>query len=80
MSVHFDRARERWVVRWREAGRQRARRFADEGDARTFDARVVPARAAAAAERLVKPRRDVRRPSDWRTTKRQRVPAVVSYA
>jgi integrase len=45
MSVHYDRTRERWVVRWREAGRQRARRFASEAEARSFDARVSPARA-----------------------------------
>ena len=25
MSVHYDRTRDRWVVRWREGGRQRAR-------------------------------------------------------
>lgn len=50
MSVHCDQARERWVVRWREAGRQRARRFASEDAARTFDASVSPARSAAALE------------------------------
>ncbi len=48
MSVHFDRVRERWVVRWREAGHQRARRFASESEARAFDARVAPARPVAA--------------------------------
>lgn len=42
MSVHFDRERDRWVVRWREAGRQRARRFARERAARAFEARVSP--------------------------------------
>ena len=41
MSVHYDRTRERWVVRWREAGRQRARRFASEDEARALDARVA---------------------------------------
>lgn len=50
MSVHFDRVRERWIVRWREAGRQRARRFASESQARAFDARVAPARAVAAVD------------------------------
>jgi integrase len=48
MSVHFDRVRERWVARWREAGHQRARRFASESEARAFDARVAPARPVAA--------------------------------
>src|SRR5690242_7596251 len=42
MSVHHDGDRDRWVVRWREAGRQRARRFADEAAARRFDAQVAP--------------------------------------
>jgi integrase len=46
MSVHYDRTRERWVVRWREAGRQRARRFASEDAARALDAGVSPARSA----------------------------------
>jgi hypothetical protein len=40
MSVHFDRVRGHWIVRWRDNGRQRARRFDDEGDARAFDAAV----------------------------------------
>ena len=30
MSVHFDSVRGRWIVRWRDNDRQRARRFADE--------------------------------------------------
>ena len=37
MSVQFDSSRNRWVVRWSEAGRQRSRRFADEAAARDFD-------------------------------------------
>jgi hypothetical protein len=49
MSVHYDRARERWVVRWREAGRQRARRFESDDEARAFDARVSPARTTPSA-------------------------------
>ncbi len=49
MSVHYDRARDRWVVRWREAGRQRARRFSDEAAARVFESRVAPRRPAPAA-------------------------------
>ena len=48
MSVHYDRARDRWVVRWREQGRQRARRFFAEAEARTFEAGVAPARPAPA--------------------------------
>jgi integrase len=49
MSVHHDGDRDRWVVRWREAGRQRARRFADEAAACRFDAQVAqpPARPVA---------------------------------
>jgi len=49
MSVHLDRTRERWVVRWREAGQQRTRRFASETEAQAFDARVSPARMMTAA-------------------------------
>jgi len=45
MGVHFDRARERWVVRRREAGCQLARRFASATEAKAFDARVAPAAA-----------------------------------
>jgi hypothetical protein len=37
------------VVRWREAGRQRARRFSDEAAARVFETRVVPRRPSPAA-------------------------------
>jgi integrase len=48
MSVHYDRARDDWVVRWREAGRQRARRFSDEAAARVLEARVAPRRPAPA--------------------------------
>jgi hypothetical protein len=42
MSVHYDRARSSWVVRWREAGRQRARRFPDEAATGVFEARIAP--------------------------------------
>jgi hypothetical protein len=49
MSVHYDGDRDRWVVRWREAGRQRARRFPDEAAARMFEARVAPRRPVSAA-------------------------------
>jgi integrase len=44
MSVHLDRARGRWTVRWREGGRQRARRFADEAAALAFDDEVAALR------------------------------------
>jgi hypothetical protein len=47
MSVQFDSSRKRWVVRWYEAGRQRSRRFADEGPARAFDEQLRTAAAAA---------------------------------
>jgi hypothetical protein len=47
MSVQFDSSRNRWVVRWDEAGRQRSRRFAEEGAARGFDAERREARIAA---------------------------------
>jgi hypothetical protein len=46
MSVHFDRVRGRWIVRWRDNGRQRARRFADEAEALAFDARMTALRPA----------------------------------
>ena len=42
MSVHFDRVRVRWIVRWRDNGRQRARRFADEAAALEFEASLRP--------------------------------------
>ena len=48
MSVRFDLARERWVVRWREAGRQRERRFASEREAVAFDTQVASTRGAGA--------------------------------
>lgn len=37
MSVQYEQARERFVVRWREGGRQRNRRFPTEGEAIAFD-------------------------------------------
>ncbi len=42
MSVHFDRVRGRWIVRWRDNGRQRARRFAGEASALEFEASLRP--------------------------------------
>jgi hypothetical protein len=49
MSVQFDSSRNRWVVRWSEAGRQRSRRFAHEAAARDFDVERREATAAARA-------------------------------
>jgi hypothetical protein len=51
MSVHHDVARARWIVRWREDGRQKAKRFTDEDAARQFDAIVAPPPAEPAAGR-----------------------------
>ena len=42
MSVQYDPARAKFVVRWREDGKQRGRRFSSESEARAFDARVNP--------------------------------------
>jgi hypothetical protein len=42
MSVQYDHSRGRFVVRWREDGKQRGRRFATEIEAREFDAHVNP--------------------------------------
>ncbi|HET8758070.1 MAG TPA: hypothetical protein VFM58_18765, partial [Solirubrobacteraceae bacterium] len=47
MSVQLDLARNRWVVRWYESGRQRSRRFPDEEAARRFDADCASAKALA---------------------------------
>jgi hypothetical protein len=47
MSVQFDSSRNRWVVRWYEAARQRSRRFADASSARAFDAEQRAAKTAA---------------------------------
>ena len=40
MSVHYERQRAKYVVRWREDGGQRARRFSTEAEAEEFDAVV----------------------------------------
>jgi integrase len=42
MSVHYEPARDRWVVRWRQAGRNRSRTFRREDEARQFDASLQP--------------------------------------
>jgi hypothetical protein len=47
MSVHYEKDRDRYVLRWREDGKNRSRRFADEAEAEAFDARVNPAGSAA---------------------------------
>jgi integrase len=48
VSVHFEAARNRWVVRWREHGKNRTRRFVSVDAAEAFDESVRrPAVAAA---------------------------------
>jgi hypothetical protein len=42
MSVHYEPERDRWVVRWRQAGKHRSRRFSHEAEARQFDASLRP--------------------------------------
>src|SRR3954471_54599 len=42
MSVHYDPDRRRWIVRWRAAGRHRAKNFRVEAEARAFDASLRP--------------------------------------
>jgi hypothetical protein len=42
MSVQYDPVRAKFVVRWREDGKQRGRRFSSESEARAFDALVNP--------------------------------------
>ena len=54
MSVHFDRVRGRWIVRWRDNGRQRARRFVDEASARNFEAGLRPPPAVAEIARVAR--------------------------
>ena len=41
MSIDFEPERQRYRVRWREAGRQRSRRFASRADAETFAASLT---------------------------------------
>jgi hypothetical protein len=40
--VHYERDRGRWVVRWRENGRQRSRTFPTEGEAQAFNSALNP--------------------------------------
>ncbi len=54
MSVHFDRVRGRWIVRWRDNGRQRARRFADEASALDFEASLRPPPAVVEREAVAR--------------------------
>jgi integrase len=45
VSIHFDASRDRFVVRWKQDGRRRVRRFRSEADAIAFDASLLaPAR------------------------------------
>ena len=45
MSIHFDASRGRFVVRWKQDGRRRVRRFRSEADAIAFEASLLrPAR------------------------------------
>src|SRR3954469_13751400 len=37
MSVHYEQSRDRWVMRWRESGRQRSRTVANEADPQGLD-------------------------------------------
>ena len=64
MSAHYDRSRHRWIVRWREHGRQRARRFDTEREARGFEAAVCPpkTRAGSRGARRRRRRQAVGRP------------------
>ena len=41
MSIHFDASRDRFVVRWKQDGRRRIRRFRSEADAIAFDAALL---------------------------------------
>jgi hypothetical protein len=41
MSIDFEPERQRYRVRWREAGRQRSRRFASRADAEAFAASMA---------------------------------------
>jgi hypothetical protein len=51
VSIHFDASRGRFVVRWKQDGRRRIRRFASEADAIAFDASLRgPVRRAAIAD------------------------------
>jgi integrase len=41
VSIHYDASRERFVVRWKQDGRRRIRRFRSEADAISFDAALL---------------------------------------
>lgn len=41
MSVHYDPGRRKFVVRWREDGHNRSRRFTTEAEAVSFDATLI---------------------------------------
>ena len=51
MSIHFDASRDRFVVRWKQNGRRRVRRFRSEAEAIAFDTSLLrPVRRAPIAE------------------------------
>jgi hypothetical protein len=64
MSVQYDAARCKFVVRCREDGKQRVRRLASAAEAATFDSSVNPnGRANEHVERVRKRRSDASRAS-----------------
>jgi len=59
MSIHFDASRDRFVVRWKQDGRRRVRRFRSEADAIAFDASLLrPLRPAPISASLPSAARD----------------------
>jgi hypothetical protein len=58
MSVHYEADRRRFVVRWREDGRQRSKRFRHEQEAVDFDASVGGAEPAIDPPRATVPAGD----------------------
>jgi hypothetical protein len=46
MSVHHEQSRDRWVLRWREHGKQRSRTFATETEAQALDHEQHPRRSS----------------------------------
>jgi len=55
MSVHYEADRRRFVVRWREDGRQRSKRFRTEQEAVEFDAGIGEPEPAS-GQRRARPR------------------------
>jgi hypothetical protein len=60
VSIQYDSARARFVVRWREDGKHRTRRFDDEADAVAFDAHVNPGGRSAQRSRASRASIDAR--------------------